>query len=573
MERIIRLLQNPNLEQHKQSELHEERTEMKACENNNISEHIIQDSANQFDAIAPDAEVTEILGTSMSMPINRTAEEETVEMESSMSQPSGSAVRRNEAQPWNHAMAIIDRTSAPLSPGYGTNALNRTSFPKGFIFGAASSAYQVHGMKVVRAQVTGIHLFTDFLACNVGITEKIADRSTGDEAIDSYHRYKIIRPSNISIRLTSKQNDFRDYAELCFQRFGDRVKRWITLNEPWTFAVTGYDDGSCAPSRCSDWRQNNCTGGDSGLEPYIVTHNQILAHAAAVDVYKKKYQATQNGLIGITLVTKWMVAASNSSIDRRAAQRAQDFFLGWYMDPLTTGDYCRTMRSLVGNRLPKFTAEQAKLIKGSMDFLGLNYYTAQFAVDKPSSNGVNQSYTTDSRATLLINCNESLCQASLMGCQLVKSCGLISKPHTLPSIEHQAGSNWLYVYPKGVRLLLHYIRKKYNNPIIYITENGIDEVSNSTLPLHDALTDNFRVMYYRRHLSYIQRTIKEGVDVRGFFAWSIFDNFEWNSGYTSRFGVNYVDFKDGLKRYPKLSAQWFKAYNGAKARRAKSRKQ
>ncbi|KAK3003659.1 hypothetical protein RJ639_017946, partial [Escallonia herrerae] len=509
-------------------------------------------------------------------------------------------------------MAIIDRTSAPLSPSYGTNALNRTSFPKGFIFGAASSAYQV---------------------CNVGITEKIADRTTGDMAIDSYHRYKLsggvneegikyynnlideLQANGLDSYVTLFHwdvpqaldeeyggflspkivNDFRDYAELCFQRFGDRVKHWITLNEPWTFAVTGYDDGSCAPSRCSDWRQNNCTGGDSGLEPYIVTHNQILAHAAAVDVYKKKYQATQHGLIGITLVTKWMVAASNSSVDRRAAQRAQDFFLGWYMDPLTTGDYGRTMRSLVGNRLPKFTAEQAKLIKGSMDFLGLNYYTAQFAVDMPSSNGVNQSYTTDSRATLisfqflklqLINCNESLCQASLMGSQLVKSCGLISKSHTPPSIEHQAGSNWLYVYPKGVQLLLHYIRKKYNNPIIYITENGIDEVSNSTLPLHDALTDNFRVMYYHRHLSYIQQTIKyvipsqaltfsdtlgvlsstlvfdwcnimEGVDVRGFFAWSIFDNFEWNSGYTSRFGVNYVDFKDGLKRYPKLSAQWF----------------
>ncbi|KAK3015482.1 hypothetical protein RJ639_005787 [Escallonia herrerae] len=494
-------------------------------------------------------------------------------------------------------MAIIDRTSAPLSPSYGTNALNRTSFPKGFIFGAASSAYQ-EDVSIMKGM--GLDAYRFSISWSRVLPRGKLSGGVNEEGIKYYNNlidelqangldsYVTLFHWDVPQALDEEYggflnpkivNDFRDYADLCFQRFGDRVKRWITLNEPWTFAVTGYDDGSCAPSRCSDWRQNNCTGGDSGLEPYIVTHNQILAHAAAVDVYKKKYQATQNGLIGITLVTKWMVAASNSSVDRRAAQRAQDFFLGWYMDPLTTGDYCRTMRSLVGNRLPKFTAQQAKLIKGSMDFLGLNYYTAQFAVDKSSSNGVNQSYTTDSHATLLINCNESV-SGELNGvpigekvwhiCILATSevylttkltfCGLISKLHTLPSIEHQAGSNWLYVYPKGVRLLLHYIRKKYNNPIIYITENGIDEVSNSTLPLHDVLTDNFRVMYYRRHLSYIQRTIKEGVDVRGFFAWSIFDNFEWNSGYTSRFGVNYVDFKDGLKRYPKLSAQWFKVF-------------
>ncbi|KAK3037674.1 hypothetical protein RJ639_030618 [Escallonia herrerae] len=78
--------------------------------------------------------------------------------------------------------------------------------------------------------------------------------------------------------------DFQDFANLCFERFGDRVKHWITLNEPWTFAVTSYDYGTTAPGRCSTWRNNNCTGGDSATEPYIVTHYQILAHAAAAKV-------------------------------------------------------------------------------------------------------------------------------------------------------------------------------------------------------------------------------------------------------------------------------------------------
>jgi beta-glucosidase len=85
-------------------------------------------------------------------------------------------------------------------------------------------------------------------------------------------------------------DDFRDYAELCFKEFGDRVKHWITLNEPWSYSVNGYVKGRFAPGRCSSWQNLNCTGGDSGTEPYLTTHYQLIAHAAAVQVYKKKYQ-------------------------------------------------------------------------------------------------------------------------------------------------------------------------------------------------------------------------------------------------------------------------------------------
>jgi beta-glucosidase len=85
-------------------------------------------------------------------------------------------------------------------------------------------------------------------------------------------------------------NDFRDYAELCFKEFGDRVKHWITLNEPWSYSYGGYASGLLAPDRCSAWQNLNCTGGNSGTEPYLVAHHLLLAHAAAVEVYKKKYQ-------------------------------------------------------------------------------------------------------------------------------------------------------------------------------------------------------------------------------------------------------------------------------------------
>ncbi|OVA06648.1 Glycoside hydrolase [Macleaya cordata] len=329
-------------------------------------------------------------------------------------------------------------------------------------------------------------------------------------------------------------DDFKDYAELCYREFGDRVKHWITLNEPWTYTNVGYALGQFPPARCSK-SVGNCSAGNSGTEPYLVSHYQLLAHAAAVRVYKDKYQAYQKGKIGITLVCHWMVPFSKAKSNQDAAQRAIDFMLGWFMDPLIYGDYPPTMRSIVADRLPKFSEDQYKLIKGSFDFIGLNYYTANYAAHAPLGNNVNPSYTTDAQAKLTTERN-----------------GVPIGP--------KAASNWLYVYPQGIRNLLVYTKKKYNNPVIYITENGISELNNANLTLEEALKDDMRVKYYDRHLFYIQRAIKEGVDVRGYFAWSLLDNFEWSSGYTVRFGINYVDYKNGLKRYPKTSAFWFKSF-------------
>ncbi|XP_052188878.1 beta-glucosidase 12-like isoform X2 [Diospyros lotus] len=330
-------------------------------------------------------------------------------------------------------------------------------------------------------------------------------------------------------------DDFKDYAELCFKEFGDRVKNWITLNEPWSYVTGGYVDGHLAPGRCSSWLQLNCTGGDSSTEPYIASHYQLLAHAAAVKLFKEKYQASQKGKIGITLIAHWMIPYSETKQDRHAAKRAIDFMFGWFMHPLTKGDYPQTMRNLVGERLPKFSIEESKLLKGSFDFLGLNYYTANYASHAPKSNAINMSYYTDSWANITNQRNGRL-------------------------IGEQAASSWLCVYPKGFYDLLLYTKKKYNNPVIYITENGYDEMNNNKLSLEEALVDKKRVDYFYQHLSFLQQAIKDGVNVKGYFAWSLLDNFEWDSGYTVRFGINYVDYKNGLKRYPKLSAKWFKSF-------------
>ncbi|XP_031384904.1 beta-glucosidase 13-like [Punica granatum] len=479
---------------------------------------------------------------------------------------------------------------------YDSATLNRSSFPSGFLFGTASSSYQYEGAANVDGRGPSMwDIYTH------RYPEKIADGSNGDIACDSYHKYKedvaimkemgldayrfsiswsrILPKGKISGGVNKKGveyynnlinellahgiqpyvtlfhwdlpraledeyggflsprivDDFRDYVGVCFKEFGDRVKHWITLNEPFIFSTGGYAQGMSAPGRCSEWQLLNCTGGNSATEPYLVAHYELLAHAAAVKLYKEKYQASQKGKIGITLVSHWFEAYSNATHNRNAALRALDFMLGWFLDPIVYGNYPHSMRSLVGARLPKFTKEQSAMLKGSFDFLGLNYYTTNYARYVRQSNSVNASYLTDAHANLS------------------------TERHGIP-IGPQAASSWLFVYPKGIWNLLQYVKYKYGNPLIYITENGISEFNNSTLPLEQQLADPMRIDYYYRHLWYLQRAIKDGSNVKGYFAWSLLDNFEWNSGYTVRFGINYVDYKNGQKRYPKSSSLWFRSF-------------
>ncbi|XP_043692928.1 beta-glucosidase 12-like [Telopea speciosissima] len=334
-------------------------------------------------------------------------------------------------------------------------------------------------------------------------------------------------------------NDFRDYAEVCYREFGDRVKFWMTLNEPWTFTCGGYVQGTFPPAKTEN----------AGTDPYIVAHNLLLSHATAVDAYNKNYKATQNGQIGITLNYFWMIPYSDSPADIAASQRASDFMFGWFMEPVTTGEYPKCMQDLVGPRLPRFYKEESELLKGSYDFLGLNYYTANYAEDALLSGGGlspydNPSYSTDSHCI-----------------QTTERNGIL--------IGVPTASEWLYIYPKGMRDILKYIKETYNNPVIYVAENGISDYGN--LPMEDALKDEKRKDALSDHLKYLLSAMdgtflfnsnpcRSGVDVKGFFLWSLLDNFEWDCGYTVRFGINYVDFKDGLKRYPKDSANWFKNF-------------
>ncbi|CAN0929451.1 Beta-glucosidase 40, partial [Linum grandiflorum] len=332
--------------------------------------------------------------------------------------------------------------------------------------------------------------------------------------------------------------DYVEYAETCFEKFGDRVKHWITFNEPHTFAVQGYDSGIAAPGRCSLrlW----CKEGDSHTEPYIVAHHTILAHATAADIYRRKYKPAQKGILGVSFDVVWFEPGSSSPSDVDAAQRAQDFQLGWFLDPMMFGDYPSSMRSRVGNRLPKFSDSDVSLVKGSLDFVGINHYTTYYA-------------TNSSSGTL----NDSLVDSSSIDSDTITS--LCREKKIL--FDLQANSIWLYIVPEGMRSLMNYIRLRYGNPPVFVTENGMDDPNNPFIPIEDALKDDKRIKYLNDYLTNLLASIKEdGCNVKGYFVWSLMDNWEWAAGYTSRFGLYFVDYGNNLTRFPKNSVTWLRSF-------------
>lgn len=309
---------------------------------------------------------------------------------------------------------------------------------------------------------------------------------------------------------------FAEYARLCFSRFGDRVKNWITLNEPWVVAILGYGQGVFAPGRVSN------------TEPYAVGHHLLLAHARAVDVYRKHFQTEQKGKIGISNNCDWREPKSQKEEDIAAATRSLEFFLGWFADPVFLGDYPQVMKDRLGNRLPEFSKEERALLKGSSDFFGLNHYTTMFAEDATGKD----------------------IQGSVYG-----NGGISEDQDVLLSVDNSwefTTMNW-GVVPWGCNRLLHWIRKRYDNPSVVITENGC---AYEDVVKDGQVNDEPRIRFYKGYLKAISEAIGEGCNVTGYFAWSLMDNFEWAQGYKQKFGLVHVD-RSTLKRTPKASAHTY----------------
>ncbi|CAG9324208.1 unnamed protein product [Blepharisma stoltei] len=207
------------------------------------------------------------------------------------------------------------------------------------------------------------------------------------------------------------------------------------------------------------------------------------------------------------------------------------FKLGWFADPVVFGKYPDEMHNLItGDRLPSFTSEQSKLLKGSYDFLGVNYYTSNYA---KYTGVIGSNFYNDGRYTT----------------GAYNATGHLIGPF--------GQSSWLNVYPQGFRDLLNHVNDRYNHPIIYILENGVSCPNENTA--EDAINDSFRMDYLYGHVMKLAEAVRfDKVNIRGYFHWSLLDNFEWADGFSSRYGLTYVNFDQNLTRTIKKSGYLYR---------------
>jgi beta-glucosidase len=431
-------------------------------------------------------------------------------------------------------------------------------FPPGFIWGAATAAYQIEG--AWNADQKGESIWDRFSHT----PGKIENGDTGDIACDHYHRsqedIKLMKeiglqayrfsiswprlfpegrglPNQAGIDFYSKLVDnllengiepyltlyhwdlpqtlqdlggwparstaeaFVEYARLVSQRLGDRVHNWITLNEPYVSAWVGYMEGRHAP------------GHQDVDEMLAAAHHLLLAHGWSVPVIRENAPDAQ---VGIVLNLSGMVPASSSYADRAAARIWDGMVNRWYLDPLAARGYPLDVVQHFDRPMDFILENDLAAIAKPVDFLGVNYYTRWVVRSEVVPEEENEP------RTVFVNPNPTE-----MGWE---------------------------VYPEGLYEILGRIHFDYNFNRIYITENGAayPDVINSQGQVEDPL----RIAYLNEHLKSVSKAIAVGIPVKGYFAWSLVDNFEWAHGYSMRFGLIYVDYET-QKRILKSSAEWY----------------
>ena len=321
--------------------------------------------------------------------------------------------------------------------------------------------------------------------------------------------------------------EFERYAELCFGRYGDRVKTWMTFNEPWTFAVSGYRRATTRPAarrrsrrgraRPATWRRTSSrttcssrtrarrTSTASGLRPTRRARSRSRSRARSRSRSTPRPPPTSPPPSAPT---------SSSSVQ--------------WLQPLVSGDYPAVMREYVGERLPRFTAEQSALLKESIDVLSLNHYSTHLVTAAAAGDDGDTS-------------------SGWMADQKLRSSFGAGWP--------RSASPWQRSNPPGIRRLLNWAAKRWSGPI-YITENGWSCNSFSeAAAAHDAE----QVGYFANYTAQVLLAMREDrIPVLGYFGWSLMDNYEWADGYSKRFGLLYVDYAT-QKRTPKAAARWWRA--------------
>ena len=427
-------------------------------------------------------------------------------------------------------------------------------FPPTFTWGVATSAYQIEGAADKDGKGPSIW---DTFTHQPG---RIIDGSTGDVACDHYHRYgedvnlmaslgidayrfsmawsrvqpqgkgawnekgfdfydrllDAVASKGMAAHLTlyhwdlpqGLQDDggwlsretckrFADYAAEVARRFGDRVQTIATHNEPWCSANLGYGNAQFAP-------------GIADVKSAIqVSHHLLLSHGLALQAMRAQHTPAKLGIV----LNQWTAdPATDSKADRALADYEYARSVQWFMDPIFKGRYPELALKAHGANAPVVFDNDFNDIRQPLDFLGVNYYFRAF------------------------------CSAET--------------PPRQPKGEHGFTDMGWEIYPQGLTELLLALKEEYKLPPIYITENGMasaDQLANGQV------ADAERIRYVESHLDALAAAMEHGVDVRGYFLWSLLDNFEWNSGYAKRFGIVHVDYET-QKRTLKESARWYRDF-------------
>ena len=432
-----------------------------------------------------------------------------------------------------------------------------STFPPDFLWGAATSAYQIEGSPLADGAGASIwHRFTH-------VPGKIEQGHHGDVACDHYRRFvddvRLMRElgiqayrfsiswSRVLADGTGRVNPaglgfyarlvdtllehgivpsatlyhwdlpvaledrggwahrdapawFADYARRMFRTLGDRVPMWSTINEPWVIVDQGYVAGVHAPGR-RDW-----------AEAAAVSLNLLRAHAAAVDACR----AECPGQIGLVVNLVPIRAATQAPADQQAADRMDAYLNRQFLDPALRGRFPDEMAELFASAWPVVGERELAEISRPIDFLGINYYL-RLTVREDASAG-------PARA----------------------------RPVTPPGAPLTA-SGW-EIYPSGLVEILKWVTQRYGKLPLYITENGA--AFDDAVATNGVVEDPQRVEYLRDHLLAARQAIDAGVNLKGYFVWSLLDNFEWASGYTKQFGIFDVD-QETQRRTPKASARFY----------------
>jgi beta-glucosidase len=431
-------------------------------------------------------------------------------------------------------------------------------FPRHFLWGTATSAYQVEGSPLADGAGPSIwHRFTH-------TPNLVRDGATGDVACDHYRRYRddvalmrtlgtnayrfsmswsriiptgrrLVNPAGLDFYerlvdallaagiepmvtlyhwdLPAALDDlggwlnpeiakwFAEYAAVVFRKLDGRVKLWTTLNEPWVVTDGGYLHGTLAP------------GHRSHFEAPIASHHLLRAHGEAV----RAYRAEGRHRVGIVVNLEPKYSASDDPADLAATARADAYMNRQYLDPIFHGRYPEELGEVFGEAWPRWPADDFALIRQPIDFLGVNYYTRNVTRFDAQGGALRVVSVRQPRATY-------------------------------------TETGWEVFAPALTDTLL-WVKDRYGNPPTYVTENGAAFFDPPALD-GDRLADPLRVDYLRKHIAAVHAAIDRGADVRGYFVWSLLDNFEWSHGYSKRFGIVHVDFET-QKRSPKDSARFY----------------